>query len=195
MTEDILKVKNELDSAKQNLIEVLAKDVKNIFTSEYNDSISLHSAMNDWYELLNKETKTNLFNKGEEKFLEEVESTSNNYSEFMENIARILTGLKIDDWDDNTVMVFVDRVKEFKNSIEEFNNKVDVNKEEYDNSTYRISFLSDGKEEIRSIVKQDNLSHRAKFFSNELDSLMEDYNAVDINEKRQILLEMLLKCK
>ena len=195
LADDIKKAKYELDNAKQKLVEVLAADLMSLYSNESNKNSSLKTIMNEWYESLNEETKTNLFNKGEEDFLHQIKVLDNNYYEFIENIAKIITGLKIDDWDDDTIKVFIERIKEYKDTIGEFNNTVEFNRKEYENSTYKVSYVEDGKEETRSIVKQDTLSQRAKFFSNELENLIEDYNAVDINEKRQILLEMLIHCK
>ncbi len=189
---DIKRVKEELDLAKINLIKSLVEDIKALFSTKDNLNQSLSSIMKDWYSTLEEDTKINLFSNGEERFIKEVELLTNDYYSFIEKVAVIVTGLRIDDWNDDTVTVFINRIHQFKETIEGFNNKTTENGNT-DMGYYRITYFADEKEVTKSFEKKESLSQKAMYLYNELESLMEDYSTVDINEKRQVLLEIFRK--
>ncbi|AKL95589.1 hypothetical protein CACET_c21420 [Clostridium aceticum] len=192
---DIIEIKEAMDGTKEELINILANDLKVIFSNEEKTEASLSSIMKDWYEGLDQLVKENLFSQGEDQFLKEVQRISNNHYEFIEKIAKLITGLRIDDWDDKKVSLFIERVKLFKGNIEAFSKELQQKGvEEIDQMSYKVSFYLEGEEKTKSIVKQE-VSNKGKLLYNEIESILNDYGTVvDTNEKRQILLEIFEKC-
>ncbi|QEK11541.1 hypothetical protein FQB35_03655 [Crassaminicella thermophila] len=193
---DIKQVKITLDNNKKYLIEHLALDIKKIFMKHYNEQVSLYSVMKDWYEGLDNYTKNNLFNLGEEKFLQEIKNITNDYISFIEKISKIITGLRVEDWNDQTIDKFINEVKKYKENIEKFNEELQQEgNEKVEQRSYKISFFTENGEEKTKTFEKVKLSDEAELMYNEIESIFDGYGeSIDISEKRQILMKIFEKC-
>ncbi|MBF8984099.1 hypothetical protein IZY60_11180 [Lutibacter sp. B2] len=191
---DIEAMKIEIDGSRKTLIEVLGVDVKTIFNNS-DDRATLYSVMKDWYEDLNENTKNNLFTQGEHRLLKLVKNISNNQVEFIQESAKIIIGLRIEDWEDETIIKFIDRLQEFKGTIEKFNKEANSKKEQTTvQSSYKIVSYSEDNEEIAKTFDKTKISAKGEDLYNEIEGIMEDYaHALDSNENRQILMRILEK--
>ncbi len=194
IAKDLKMLKNELDSIKLHLMDTLAEDIRLIYGKNDAKNASLKSILIDWYESLEEYTKLNLYGHGEDSFLKAIGAISNNHYEFIESIAKSITGLRLEDWDDHVVLKFYNKMLEFKNNIEGYNNELKQrDQDEFEDSLYKITFVTDGTEITKSFVKRE-VSKEAKVLFNELEALLGDYSNLEKNEKRQILLEIFEKC-
>lgn len=190
--DNIQITKQEFDSAVDNLIKTLAIDVKDIFNGS-NKGVSFYSAIKDWCESLNPKTFEYLFANNENRILELLVNVTNDEKQMVQRLAKVVTFLRIDDWSSKTIVSFLGTLKEFKNTVEEYNSKVDSGKDNSANS-YKFTFIStDGKEETK-VFEITDYSRRANLLKNEIETALEEMGqSISIHEKRQVLIEIFKK--
>ena len=189
----IKATKQAFDMAKGNLINVLISDVKTIFGGQNTKNASLTSVIKDWYESLGENTINYLFTNNESKILELMKSITNDEVTFMERLGKAVTSLRIDDWNANTIEMFLKDLAAFKETVEDFDkNYADSN--ENTSEMYRIVFVDkDGSEVVKTFSKT-KYSDRAKLLLNEITTSLEEMGqAISEQEKRQVLMELLEK--
>lgn len=95
-------------------------------------------------------------------------------------------------WNDKVIVSFVEDLKQFKQTIEEYNSQDAQGLDTAD--TYKlITITSDGQEVVKSFGRSE-YSERAKLLYNDiLNSIDEMGQAITDQEKRQILFEILEK--
>lgn len=189
---DIELVKIELETLVEELEYSLISDLKNIFSKKNVKEMTLLSILKDWVDLLKDNTKNHIFNKNENKFIELIENSSYNENDFIKKLAKLVTSLRLEDWNENTIKTFFDNIREIKRVIEEFDNKNEENKVE--NNSYKIIFTGkDGKEDIK-IFEKVEFSPRAKLLFNEIENSIDEMGySISDNEKRQVLIDILKK--
>lgn len=190
--EDIKNTKIFYESLLSELINILIEDLKIIFSSEYIEEASLISVLKDWYEELSENTKTYVFSKGENRVLDLIKNISNDENEFLYKLERVVTSLRLEDWNEKTIELFLNNIKEIKNSIEKFNSSIEI-KEEKDN-LYKFIFIDEnGKENVKTFEKID-YSPRAKLLLNEIENSIDEMGySISEQEKLQVLIEILKK--
>ncbi|MTI69248.1 MAG: hypothetical protein FH751_03190 [Firmicutes bacterium] len=191
---DVTKCKEQLDNSLDDLILKLAKDVKEMFENGQKLETTLYSIMKDWYEERNDKTRNHLFSSGEDKFLDLIKNIDNNEIQFIKNLSRITTGLRIEDWQDKNVKEFIDKIKEFKNNIEVYDKKLNNRRtNQTEDNLYKIVSYEKGKK-IEKTIEKEKISDTAKDLYEEIEIIMKDYSyTINENEKRQVLLEILNK--
>lgn len=189
IVEELKECKKFFENLLENLKERLLEDINKIFGGEKEKSKI--SILKDWEESLQEKTKEYIFNKNENKVLELIRESGNNEKFFIEKLARLVTSLRIEDWNKNTIEKFLKEVKDIKHTIEEFNNNLS-NENEIDNNSYKISFVNeDGKEQVRSFEKIE-CSRRANLLYNDLLSSIDEMGeSITKQEIRQILMDIL----
>ena len=191
IVEDILAVKLEYDKAVKNLIGYLAEQVKRIFAlGKLRGSLS--SIIKDWYEGLSGNTRQNLFRGNENKVLGLMATITNDDHTFMQRLAKAITFLRIEDWNSDTVDSFLDDLKTFKSTVEEFNASEDESTKGV--ATYEITFMDESGKTIPKRFQKTEYSDRAKLLLSEMAVAMDEYGqSITEQEKRQVLIELLEK--
>ena len=189
--DNIVRTKREYDEAIDVLIEALVADVKWIFAPRGNNG-SLTSIIQDWYADLKETTIQHLFAHNENQILGLMQFVTNDEKAFVQRIAKAMTSLRIEDWNEGTVTAFVEELQKFKQTVEDYNNQEVQDVESAD--TYKlITLTGDGREVVRSFSRSE-YSDRAKLLYNDiLNSIDEMGQAITDQEKRQILFEILDK--
>lgn len=189
----IIETKNMYDSLLEKLIEKLIEDIKIIFSNYIENKKSLTSIIEDWVSGLEKESQLHLYSNSEENTLEIMANISNNEIIFVRELAKSITGLRIEDWNETTINEFIDNLIKFKISIENYNSKlIEKSKDNLILNNYKFIFVdSDGKELIKTFEKC-NTSKRAGLLKNEiLNSIDEMGKSITESEKRQVILDIL----
>ena len=122
-----------------------------------------------------------------------MKSITNDEVTFMERLGKAVTSLRIDDWNANTIEMFLKDLAAFKETVENFDkNYADSN--ENASEMYRIVFVDkDGSEVVKTFSKT-KYSDRAKLLLNEITTSLEEMGqAISEQEKRQVLMELLEK--
>lgn len=187
----IRDTKNEYDNAVKNLIVALTVLVKGIF-SKSNSNGSLTSVIKDWCESLSDKTRQSLFTGNESKILELMANITNDESSFIQRLAKAVTFLRIDDWNSDTVDVFLRDIQNFKKTVEDFDARKET--EAIGSASYEIIFTDTKGKKIPKRFDKTVYSERAKLLLNEMESHLDEYTqSITEQEKRQVLIELLEK--
>lgn len=188
--EKIEKAKSIFDNAKTNLINYLALQLKSYFGNK-NDKLekSLYSVMLDWYENLNDSAKQHMYNGIENSILNTIQNVSHDEELFVENLARVVTELRIDDWAELTISGFVTSIEEFIKSVSECEN---ISEKNDGAGVYKLTFVNDeGVETVKTFDKTD-YSGMADLMYSDVEAMISEYgDAISKNEKRQILIDII----
>ena len=192
VVENIAQTKQEYDDAIEMLLKALISDVKYVFAPNGNARGSLTSIVRDWYAELKETTLQHLFAHNENKILELMMNVTNDEKAFVQRLAKAVTALRVEDWNEKIIVSFVENLKEFKHAIEEYNSQSEQSAVATD--TYKlVTMTSDGHEVVKSFNKSE-YSQRAKLLYNDImNSIDEMGQAITDQEKRQILFEILEK--
>ena len=192
VVDNIIQTKKEYDEAIESLIKVLISDVKNIFSQNGNTRGSLTSIIQDWYAELKETTIQHLFAHNENKILELMQSITNDEKSFIQRIAKAVTSLRIEDWNEKVIVSFIEDLRAFKQTVDEYNSQ-DAHSSETADTYKLVTMTSDGQEIVKSFSRSE-YSDRAKLLYNDiLNSIDEMGQAITDQEKRQILFEILEK--
>lgn len=193
LIKEIRKTKDLLDSIIFDTRSNLINDIKNIFKG--NENATLPSVLQDWVENLKDDTKNHLYNNGNEYIFNFIETERTDEFSLFEKIAKHLVGLRMTDWEDQSITYFVNSLTKFKEDVEEVNSKEPSNTSS-SNGSYKIIYVDEnGNEEVKTLTKVEK-SRQANLLNNDITSLLEDFgSAITTNEKRQVLLEILQSLK
>lgn len=193
--DNIRSSKYTFECAKNELINHLIIDIKDIFKSGQANNATLTSVIKDFIERLKPTTLNYLFPNEEHKVLQLMSSIGNDEKIFIERLAKAVTDLRIDDWTADTIFQFTGELEQIKKSVLEY----DLAALLVDNSTvssnsYKISFIGkDGKEVVKSFDKTP-YSDRGKLLYNEIATALDEMGqSISEQEKRQILMEFIEK--
>lgn len=153
--------------------------------------MSLTSVIKDWCEQLDPLIYENIFADGTEKCLALFRTVTNDEETFIVRLAKAATELRIEDWDDSTYSVFLERIKQYKATAEAYTSE-SIAVENAETSGYQISYVDEKGQSVTKRFERVETTKRGKLLFNaitdELDSM--GYS-ISEQEKRQILMEIL----
>lgn len=177
----LINVKKDIDELTKNLYENIEQDIKYIFN--FNDEVSINNGLSQWRDTINQsKVYNNGFNSGFISFIENNKNLNDQQS-YLDKLSSYLIGLYLSDWNDETPGLFIDKIINLKQEIE--------------NESFNNLENDDNTEMVEIAVTADiELSKRAEMMVDDLNEMFEDYgNSVTTDEKRHILLEMLRSLK
>ena len=118
LAKSISEVKELFDEAVPSLTDKVAVSLRDIFSMGQPERASLQSIIQDWCESLPEGVSEELFEDGTDKFLSVCQQSDSSESEWLLQLARIATGLRFNDWDQNTLKIFCDKVTHYKKTAE-----------------------------------------------------------------------------
>lgn len=182
------------DTAKARLISKVYKVIMNVFSGE--SGASLKSVITDWYETLNLETLQYQFSNNENAILSIMSSATNDENTFINHLTKTVVGLRLDDWDFSCIAKFDSGIRNFKSTVENYNNN-NHKREDAGKNSCKLTFINDSGEEITRVIEKKEYSGRAKLLYNDITAAIEEMGqSISENEKRQILIEILERlCK
>lgn len=167
----------------------LIDKVSALFNSTINGSLC--SIMNDWYDALPNETKNHVFSSDVNIFIHFIrENTSFDDDEVISKLAKSITMLAVEDWNDETVTVFLSDIEEYIDIINKFElDEVPVE----DNGYINLSIDYAGKTFEKNITETE-ISGIAETALNNIETELEDYgDAISAQERVALLLKLLRK--
>ncbi|WP_277292169.1 hypothetical protein [Treponema berlinense] len=222
LAENIKNAKNFFDSALEGFTEKIIEDTKNSFDKNAGEK-SLKNVVAEFCTKLDSETENHVFENGAHSLLKIYKSAGNDEKQIAGEMAKVLTGLSIDDWNDETVGVFFERLSELNGTLLDFDNRsvdkrnmsafrqgqcladntenpaaanVDGAASEYNSAAnYEIRFAQSGTENAKSkSFKKIECSRRAVLLEEEIWRTIEEMGqSVTDAEKRQVLVSLLEK--
>ena len=185
----IREVKHEYDSAVNNLVRELGDSIREMFATGKGRG-SLPSVLKDWYESLSEEAKQYLYSGNENKILDLMATVTNDEGLFVQRLAKTVTFLRIDDWNNDTADIFLRDLRAFKTTIERFSSRRDVDVASA--ASYELVFTDANGERILKRFDRAEYSERAKLLRSEINTALEEMGqAISEQEKRQVLIEIL----
>lgn len=197
LAENIENAKNYYDGKIAELKVELIKQTKQIFSIAANRAklkrTSLSSVIKDWCETLDPHVFEQLFENGTDKCLGLFKEVTNDEETFIARLAKAATDLRVEDWDDDTVDRFKEKLAMYKKTAEEFQSG-ESESDDSAASTYEIRFRSDdGSSEIKRFDRVET-SKRGKLLYNSILSEIDSMGySISEQEKRQILMDILKK--
>lgn len=177
----LIYAKKEVDKLTKNLYTNIQQDIKAIFNLESN--VSINNGLSQWRDILdsNKVYK-NGFSGGFISFIENNKSLNDEQS-YLDKLSSYLVGLYVTDWNDDTPKLFLDKIDNLKQEIE--------------NESFNMIEIDGNTEMVEIAVTVDvELSRRAEMLLDDLNDMFEEYgSSVTEDEKRHILLEVLRNIK
>ena len=194
---DIINTKNLYDGLLLDLKTHLIEEMKLLFLPKGDNATSkkasLTAIVKEWGDSLDPKSFEQLFADGTEKFLEHIRNITNDEDLFITRLAKLATGLRLEDWDNKTEESFFKALKTFMGSAKEFHETA-IAETINETSSYQVTFAD---EEGRSIVRRFDrveVSARGKLLFNQITSSLEAMgHSISEQEKRQILMEVLKK--
>ena len=136
-----------------------------------------------------------MFGDGTEKCLSLFKNITHNEEAEIKKLVRLATDLRLEDWDDNTILLFEKQLKLYKKTAEKFVMKSGSDNESEAVSTqYQITFLDDEGVVTTKRFEKVATSQRGKLLYNNITADIESMGtAISEQEKRQILMDILKK--
>ena len=119
LSENIKSAKNFFDFALENFTEKIIDETKNFFDKNAGEK-SLKNVIAEFCAELEPETENHVFENGAHSLFKIYKSAGNDEKQIVFEMAKVLTGLSIDDWNDETVDVFFERLSELNKTLLDF---------------------------------------------------------------------------
>ena len=185
-SEKILVIKNILDSHIIQVRDYLEKEIKNIIDKNYNGSVS--NTIRNWFNNLDEDKKTYLFNGITKEFIDFIPNMDKNNGIIVDRIALIFTNLSLEDWNDNCFNLFIKELKNSKEIIENLELSNDKNSE----GIIKIIIQDENEISVEKVFNRSRIGENASTLFNSIEEAIDEYgDSVDDNEKRNILMSIL----
>ena len=183
--------KKDIEETITRLKQSLLDTTRNAFANQQAKKASVSSICKEWTKRLDKKVADNVFDDGvTDRMLNLFHQNLADEIKFIERLAEILTGLRIVDWNFNTIDSFKNKLKECKNTAENYK---ESDKRNQDNS-YRLSFTDEKGRESTKTFSKVNLTPRSRLLFNKMeDALKTMGQALTSAEKRQVVVDILQK--
>lgn len=202
--ENIRSAKHVYDELLVNLRAHLIESTKKLFSLPTDDKSviarkSLSSCVKDWCETLDSGAFTQLFPDGTERFLELFTTASNDDDSLVLRLAKLATGLRIEDWDNSYIKTFTDVLYARKNTAEQFHSQpqkedLSSNSNGSESDTYQLTFVDDRGTATTKRFKRVDISPRARLLTNQITSALSSMGqSISEQEKRQVLMDIIKK--
>lgn len=191
----IATAKKLFESGKTALINKLIATTKTIFNGK--NEATLSSVLKDWSETLKIETLQHQFQNNENVIISLITTITNDEITFINRLAKAIVGLRIDDWNANSLTQFNNGLQHFKTMVDKYNADSHTPKGLIHSGTRKFTFTDENGNEITRVFEKTERSNKAKLLYNDITGAIEDMGqSISEQEKRQVLIEILEKmCK
>ena len=194
---DIIAAKAVFDGLLTELKHELIKKTKDAFLPEKDKKagkkMSLTDAAKEWCDRLDPKSFEQLFSDGTDRFLQHLKSMTNDEDLFITRLAKLATGLRLEDWDSKTIKQYSDALTRFMKTAKDFHSSV-VAETINDTSSYQVTFADEEGISMTRRFEKVEVSPRGKLLFNQITASLEAMgHSISEQEKRQILMEVLKK--
>ena len=150
-------------------------------------------AVKEWCDNLDPKSYEQLFSDGTDRFLQHLRNATNDEDLFITRLAKLTTGLRLEDWDSKTAKQHFDTLARYMKTAKDFHSSV-VAETINDTSSYQVTFADEeGASTTRRFDKVEVLARGKLLFNQIIASLEAMGHSISEQEKRQILMEVLKK--
>ena len=127
------------------------------------------------------------------RFLQHLKTITNDEDSFITRLAKLATGLRIEDWDAATSEKYFSAIESYKKTAKEFHSSV-VAETINATSSYQIVFADEEGQSTTRRFDKIEVSARGKLLFNQITASLDAMgHSISEQEKRQILMEVLKK--
>lgn len=169
--------------------EYLTTKTKQVFNRAIKGSLS--SIMQDWYNSLPETTRTHIFSSEVNGFLHFIkENTSFDDYDVISELAKCVTMLAIEDWNDQLVDTFLSNIKSYIDVVNSFA----LEEDDVANDGTIVLSLGYGGKVYENNITDTEISGIAETAMNNIESHLEEYGeAITAQERVAVLLKLLKK--
>lgn len=194
---DIIEAKSVFDNILAELKQILIDRTKDAFLPK-NDkkasrNLSLTDAVKEWCDILEPKSFEQLFPDGTERFLQHLKNATNDEDVFITRLAKLATGLRLEDWDATTSARYLEALCRFMKTARDFHSSL-VAENLNETESYQVTFADEGGISTTRRFEKVEVSARGKLLFNQITASLEAMgHSISEQEKRQILMEVLKK--
>lgn len=195
--EDIIGTKAVFDGLLNELKQLLITKTKDALLPEKDKEAgrkkSLPDAVKEWCDRLDPKSFEQLFSDGTDRFLQHLRSVTNDEDLFITRLAKLATGLRLEDWDNKTEKKYFETVNRFMKTAKDFHSSVAAESIN-ETSSYQLTFADEEGTSTTRRFDKIEVSSRGKLLFNQITASLEAMGqSISEQEKRQILMEVLKK--
>lgn len=183
--EQLSNMRIRFDSFIVDYSEFLIDETKSIINNDFKGSLSL--LLRDWYKNLDDNLKNRIYNQKAKQFFDYISNiTTHNDLEIVENVAKIMVGLYIEDWQPLELENYIFGLKTILS---------DINKEDTNKGNAKKILIVNGDDVIEKYINIENKnSSLEKTMKNNIEDLIDEYGeSLSESEKVNVLLDILKK--
>ena len=184
-----------LELLKHSLIEEVKQQFSLLGNKDRLQIMSLSSVIKDWCESLESEAFEELFNDGTDRCLALFKTVTNDETTFITRLAKLATGLRLEDWADRTFTSFKEKLEQYRKTAVEFHSEKPAALEKKgETASYQLTYVDDEGVTVTKRFNKVEYSKRGKLLLNAINAEIEAMGqAITEQEKRQILMEVIKK--
>lgn len=156
------------------------------------EKMSLTSIIRDWCDKIDNAAFEQLFTDGTERCLALFKEITNDEDLFITKVAKMATDLRLEDWDEEVVIMFKKNMEQYRSTAESFHHieeNVTVSEITED---YELTYKDESGKAVTKRFAKVEESKRGKLLYNAIISQLDSMGqAISEQEKRQILMEVL----
>lgn len=196
LVDNIISAKEYYDGYIQKVKKSLKNEIKNIFIlqelSPQVHRMSLSSVIKDWCESIDQSAFDQLFTDGTDRCLGLFKNVSNDDDTTVSRLAKLSTELRLEDWDDKIRDLFLQNIRMYKETAENYHKAQEKHTESVETSAYQISFTDDNGKMITKRFDHVENTGKGKLLYNQVTAALDSMGrSISMQEKRQILMEIL----
>lgn len=194
LLEQIRLFKETYDQSLNVLIQRLIELTKKLFQdSDDPNEQTLSSILVDWTQKLYPGTTEHLFNNGTEQFFKLIALNLQNEEELIRKIAKLMTGLYVEDWNEKTELRYFEKLDEIKQGAENYKGtEENLDIDSINPSSYSLSFMTSSGNTETYHFDQVEIGKRGKLLYNAIVTDISDMGfSISDQEKREIVLRVL----
>lgn len=187
--EQLFSIFNNFVEKENSALNILYDLIENKILKKLNSSQdNSYKVFVDWFNNLPESVKNHTYSNQTNSVLNLLRKEYDDKKEFINNLAVILTGFEVSDWNRDTLSDFVNTLEDIINKIE---NKNEKNNDFKSNNKFIIK-TEDGNKYERTFEKNE-LNGIAKILDNKLKNNFKSVgNSVSDKDKQQILINLLI---
>ena len=191
LLENIACTKEMFDSELVNLTKVLILELKKIFKSSAPSEASLTSLVKDWSDNLKIPTKEHVFDSFKTSIMNCLYNVGNDDYTLVHTLSKTTTGLRFEDWSNETIEDFLKQIESIKSDVDRFN-ITSSTEPDVDKLSYILTWVDKNGNKVSKTFAHVECNEITQLLKNEIMSSIEDMGqSITEAEKRQILIEVL----
>ena len=185
VTLQIEEIKKYMDNNLVNAKKKTAVQVKSIFGARADESLG--ACLKNWYSKQSEKSKSHIYAENITGFMTYIEKlTTNDEDEIVSRLCKIITGIYINDWKNDSYERFVEELTYVKNTIQSIKES-----EQSTEGENKIS-IKTGESTIERFFEPDSDDSTSYFLQNAIEDALEEFgDTLELNQKVSVLVKAL----